>query len=118
MAAIVVMEFTPGEDKLVILDVNGSLTTLAGLFDSLLNAPHGALFLSRERDKDRSGDLSSAELDAGARVVLAIDFDVSGTSDGGGFGGYGGRLVVISFDRVTSEALNDMAVWDTLTGGS
>ena len=30
-----VMEFTPGEDKLVILDVNGSLTTLADLFDSL-----------------------------------------------------------------------------------
>ena len=30
-----VIEFTPGEDKWVILDVNGSLTTLAGFFDSL-----------------------------------------------------------------------------------
>ena len=31
-----VREFTPGEDKLVILDVNESPTTLAGLFDSLI----------------------------------------------------------------------------------
>ena len=30
-----VYEFSPGEDKLVILDVNESPTTLAGLFDSL-----------------------------------------------------------------------------------
>ena len=105
-----VREFTPGEDKLVILDVNRFPTTLAGFFDSLLNAPHDALFLG-------PGDLSSAELDAGARAFLVIDFDVRGTSDGG-FGGYGGRRVVISFDRVTSEALNDRAVWDTLTGGT
>ena len=29
-----------------------------------------------------------------------------------------GGLVYIAFDRVTSEALNDRAVWDTLTGGT
>ena len=27
-------------------------------------------------------------------------------------------MLFIYFDRVTSEALNDMAVWDTLTGGT
>ena len=112
-----VMEFTPGEDKLVILDVNGSPTTLAGLFDSLTKDAFRLRFFG-----DTNGDrnLSSSELDAGARYLIQIVFDVSGTDDGGptsGRNGSGHRLIIL-FDRVTSEALNDRAVWDTLTGGT
>ena len=112
-----VMEFTPGEDKLVILDVNGSPTTLAGLFDSLTKYAFRLRFFG-----DTNGDrnLSSSELDAGARYLIQIVFDVSGTDDGGstsGRNGSGHRLIIV-FDRVTSEALNDRAVWDTLTGGT
>ena len=112
-----VFEFTPGEDKLVILDVNGSPTTLAGLFDSLTK---DAFRLRINGDADNNGDLSSSELDAGARYLIQIVFDVSGTDDGGptsGRNGSGHRLIIV-FDRVTSEALNDRAVWDTLTGGT
>ena len=112
-----VFEFTPGEDKLVILDVNGSPTTLAGLFDSLTK---DAFQLRINGDADNNGDLSSSELDAGARYYIQIVFDVSGTDDGGptsGRNGSGHRLIIV-FDRVTSEALNDRAVWDTLTGGT
>ena len=112
-----VMEFTPGEDKLVILDVNGSPTTLADLFDSLTKDAFRLRFF-----EDTNGDrnLSSSELDAGARYLIQIVFDVSGTDDGGptsGRNGSGHRLIIL-FDRVTSEALNDRAVWDTLTGGT
>ena len=64
-----VYEFSPGEDKLVILDVNGSPTTLAGLFDSLTK---DAFRLGRHLDADNNGDLSSSELDAGARVFFQI----------------------------------------------
>ena len=107
-----VMEFTPGEDKLVILDVNGSLTTLAGFFDSV---PKDYFQLRIEGDDDGNGDLSSSELDAGARAFIEIFFDASGTDDGGS-SGYAGQRLIIYFDRVTSEALNDRAVWETLTG--
>ena len=62
-----VMEFTPGEDKLVILDVNESPTTLAGLFDS-------PIFLSISGDTDGDHNLSSSELDAGARVFYMDTF--------------------------------------------
>ena len=109
-----VFEFTPGEDKLVILDVNGSPMTLAGFFDSLTKH---RFQLRISRDADRSGDLSSSELDAGARYLIQIVFDVSGTDDGGSGANAGHRLIIL-FDRVTSEALNDRAVWDTLTGGT
>ena len=112
-----IIEFTPGEDKLVILDVNGSPTTLAGLFDSLTK---DAFQFVRNGDTNGNGNLSSAELDAGARVFLVIDFQVSGTDDGGPKppSSNAGSLLTINFDRVTSEALNDRAVWDTLTGGT
>ena len=106
-----IIEFTPGEDKLVILDVNGSLTTLAGFFDIVTKY---SFELRINGDDDRSGDLSSSELDAGARAFIRIDFDISGTSDGEP-GSSAGNLLIIYFDRVTSEALNDRAVWDTLT---
>ena len=112
-----VFEFTPGEDKLVILDVNGSPATLAGLFDSLTKDAF-RLRISGDTNGDRN--LSSSELDAGARYLIQIVFDVSGTDDGGptsGRNGSGHRLIIL-FDRVTSEALNDRAVWDTLTGGT
>ena len=75
-----VFGFTPGEDKLVILDVNGSPTTLATLFDSLTK---DAFQLRLLGDEDLSGDLSSSELDDGARVALFINFQANGTSDGG-----------------------------------
>ena len=101
-----VIEFTPGEDKLVILDVNESPTTLAGLFDSLTK---DAFLLFRYGDD---------ALDAGTRAVLFIDFQTSGTSDGGPTSNDSGASLIIYFDRVTSEALNDRAVWDTLTGGT
>ena len=106
--------FTPGEDKLVILDVNGSPTTLAGLFDSLTK---DAFQLHRLGDTDGDRNLSSSELDAGARYLIQITFQVGGPEDGGS-GRDGGRTLEIYFDRVTSEALNDRAVWDTLTGGT
>ena len=109
-----VMEFTPGEDKLIILDVNGSPTTLAGFFDSLTK---DVFQLGVAGDTDGNGDLSSSELDAGARAFIQIRFQEAGTVDGGS-GGNAGDLVIIYFDRVTSEALNDRAVWDTLTGGT
>ena len=109
-----VFEFTPGEDKLVILDVNGSPTTLAALFDSLT----GTFQLRINGDDDRSGNLSSSELDAGARFFIDIVFQASGTSDGGPTSNDSGSHLRIIFDRVTSEALNDRAVWDTLTGGT
>ena len=48
-----VFEFTPGEDKLVILDVNGSPTTLAGFLDSLTKVNFQ---LGINGDDDRSGD--------------------------------------------------------------
>ena len=108
-----VMEFTPGEDKLVILDVNGSPTTLTDLFDSL----SGNFQLGYRGDTDGDGYLSSSELDAGARAFMDIDFEADGTPDGGS-GGNAGRTLTIVFNRVTSEALNDMTVWDTLTGGT
>ena len=62
-----VIEFTPGEDKLVILDVNESPTTLAGLFDSLI-------YLSISGDANNDHNLSSSELDAGARVFIDYTF--------------------------------------------
>ena len=49
---------------------------------------------------------------------IQILFQVGGTVDGGLTSVGAGRLLIINFDRVTSEALNDMAVWDTLTGGT
>ena len=110
-----VFGFTPGEDKLVILDVNGSPTTLATLFDSLTK---DAFQLRLLGDEDLSGDLSSSELDDGARVALFINFQANGTSDGGPTSNDAGGHLRIDFDRVTSEALNDRAVWDTLTGGT
>ena len=110
-----VFGFTPGEDKLVILDVNGSPMTLAALFDNLTK---DAFELRRLGDDDRNGNLSSSELDDGARVALFINFEASGTSDGGPTSPDAGSHLRIDFDRVTSEALNDMAVWDTLTGGT
>ena len=110
-----VYEFTPGEDKLVILDVNGSPTTLAGLFDSLTK---DHFQLRRLGDDDGDRNLSSSELDDGARVFIEIVFDAGGTVDGGPTSGFAGLQLVIFFDRVTSEALNDRAVWDTLTGGT
>ena len=110
-----IMEFTPGEDKLVILDVNDSPVTLAGLFDGLKTS---RFQLGSDGDADESGDLSSSELDAGARAFLDIIFESSGTVDGGPTSGGAGGRIRIFFDRVTSEALNDMTVWDTLTGGS
>ena len=109
-----VMEFTPGEDKLVILDVNGSPTTLTDLFDSLT----GAFQLGINGDTDNDGYLSTEELDAGARAFLNIVFEASGTPDGVPTSAGAGRQLIIYFDRVTSEALEDMAVWDTLTGGT
>ena len=111
----VVREFTPGEDKLVILDVNGSPTTLASLFDSLTK---DAFQLSIDGDDDDDDYLSSSELDAGARVFLFINFDAGGTDDGVSTSNDAGSTLYIYFDRVTSEALNDRAVWDTLTGGT
>ena len=110
----VVIEFTPGEDKLVILDVNESPVTLADLFDSIAKR----FQLESMGDTDDDGDLSSSEFDAGARFFMDIIFQTGGTVDGEPTsGGAGGSLRVI-FDRVTSEALNDMAVWDTITGGT
>ena len=61
------VEFTRGEDKLVILDVNGSPTNLAGFFDSLTNGAFPELRIYG--DADRSGDLSSSELDAGFKSL-------------------------------------------------
>ena len=110
-----VYEFTPGEDKLVILDVNGSPTTLAGLFDSLTK---DHFQLRRLGDDDGDRNLSSSELDDGAKVFIEIVFDAGGTVDGGPTSGFAGLQLIIFFDRVTSEALNDRAVWDTLTGGT
>ena len=113
-----IMEFTPGEDKLVILDINGSPTTLTDFFDGLTN---GAFRVGTVGDDDRSGDLDSAELDAGARFSLVITLQSGGTADGrsldDGADPAGGAIVIL-FDRVTSEALNEMTVWDTLTGGT
>ena len=110
----VVIEFTPGEDKLVILDVNESPVTLADLFDSIAKR----FQLESMGDTDDDGSLSSSELDAGARFFLDIIFQAAGTVDGEPTsGGAGGSLRII-FDRVTSDALNGMAVWDTLTGGT
>ena len=112
-----VMEFTPGEDKLLILDVNGSPATLADFFDGLTQ---DAFQLRVLGDTDRSDDLSEEELDAGARVVLTITFQSIGTVDGGpvSTSASAGSSLRINFDRVTSEALNDMTVWDTITGGT
>ena len=107
-----VIEFTPGEDKLVILDVNGSPTTLAGLFDSLT----GTFRLGISGDTDGDFVLSSSELDAGARTFMDIVFEANG--DGDPASAEAERTFKINFDRVTSEALEDMTVWDTLTGGT
>ena len=110
-----VMEFTPGEDKLVILDINETTpTTFTGLFDSLTG---GAFQLGISGDTDGDFVLSSTELDNGARAFMYIVFEADGTPDGGS-GGNAGRTLKIVFNRVTSEALNDRAVWDTLTGGT
>ena len=111
----VVMEFTPGEDKLVILDVNESPMTLATLFDSL---PGGNFQLGIKGDTDGDFVLSSSELDAGARAFLNISLPAGGTVDGILTSNPAGGQLQINFDRVTSEALNDMTVWDTLTGGT
>ena len=110
-----VIEFTPGEDKLVILDVNESPTTLAALFDSLIIFDFR---LGIEGDEDRSGYLSSSELDAGARYSIQISFQASGRDDEDPASATAGGTLTIFFDRVTSKALNDRAVWDTLTGGT
>ena len=110
-----VMEFTPGEDKLVILDINGSPTTLTDLFDSLTKF---RFELGINGDNDGDGDLSDSELDAGARFFIYIVFQASGTVDGILTSNPAGGQVQINFDRVTSEALNGLAVWDTLTGGT
>ena len=110
-----VMEFTPGEDKLVILDVNGSPVTLAGFFTALAT---DRFQLGSEGDTDGTGDLSDSELDAGARAFIDIVFQSGGTVDGGPTSGGAGGQIRIFFDRVTSEALNDMSTWDTLTGGT
>ena len=111
----VVMEFTPGEDKLVILDVNESPVTLATLFDSL---PGGNFQLGISGDTDGDFVLSSSELDAGARAFLNISLPAGGTVDGILTSNPAGGQLQINFDRVTSEALNDMDTWDTLTGGT
>ena len=71
MVTDVVREFTPGEDKLVILDVNGSPTTLAGLFDRLTKY---SFELRRHGDTNDDYYLSSSELDAGARAYIEIRF--------------------------------------------
>ena len=116
-----VIEFTPGDDKLVILDVNESPMTLAALFASL---PGGNFQLGiNEEDFTDDGaiidfTLSDSELDAGARAFLVISLPASGTIDGNPTSNPAGSQLRILFDRVTSEALNDMTVWDTLTGGS
>ena len=109
-----VIEFTPGEDKLVILDINASPTTLTDLFDSLT----GAFQLGISGDTDGDFDLSSSELDAGARAFMDIVFEANGTPDGDPASATAGLTFKINFDRTTSEALNDMTVWDTLTGGT
>ena len=110
-----IIEFTPGEDKLVILDVNESPTTLAGFYDSLIKF---RFQLRRHGDDDRSGYLSSSELDAGARYAIQISFEASGRDDEDPASATAGGTLTIFFDRVTSKALNDRAVWDTLTGGT
>ena len=116
-----VREFTPGEDKLVIMDVNESPMTLAALFASL---PAGVFQLGiNEQDFVDEGavidfTLSDIELDAGARAFLFISLSSSGTIDGNPTSSPAGARLEIYFDRVTSEALNDMTVWDTITGGS
>ena len=110
-----VIEFSPGEDKLVILDVNGSLTTFTDFFDSLTK---DAFRLDYRGDTDGDFVLSSSELDAGARFFLFINFDAGGTDDGVSTSNDAENLLRINFDRVTSEALNDITVWDTLTGGT
>ena len=110
-----IMEFTPGEDKLVILDVNGSPVTLAGFFTALAT---DRFQLGSEGDTDGTGDLSESELDAGARAFMDIVFQSGGTVDGEPTSGGAGGQIRVFFDRVTSEALNDMANWDTLTGGT
>ena len=69
-------------------------------------------------DDDDDHNLSSSELDAGARYFIQIFFQSEGTHDGGPTSLGTGHLLEIHFDRVTSEALNDRAVWDTLTGGT
>ena len=110
-----VIEFTPGEDKLVILDVNGTPTTLTDFFDALTK---DAFQLGINGDDDSDGNLDSSELDAGARAFIAIVFQAGGTVDGEAASNAAGGTLTINFDRVTTEALNDMAVWDTLTGGT
>ena len=109
-----VIEFTPGEDKLVILDINGSPTTLTDLFDSLT----GAFQLGISGDTDGNFVLSSTELDHGARAFMDIVFEANGTPDGDPASATAGLTFKINFDRVTSEALNDAVVWDALTGGT
>ena len=110
-----VIEFTPGEDKLVILDVNGTPTTLTDFFDALTK---DAFQLGINGDDDSDGNLDSSELDAGARAFIAIVFQAGGTVDGEAASNAAGGTLTINFDRVTTEALNDMTVWDTLTGGN
>ena len=114
-----VIEFTPGDDKLVILDVNESPMTLAALFASL---PGGNFQLGINEEEFDGAiidfTLSDSELDAGARAFLVISLPASGTIDGNPTSNPAGSQLRILFDRVTSEALNDMTVWDTLTGGS
>ena len=110
-----VIEFSPGEDKLVILDVNGSLTTFTDFFDSLTK---DAFQLVYRGDTDGDFVLSSSELDAGARFFIDIVFQSGGTDDGVSTSTEAENLLRINFDRVTSEALNDITVWDTLTGGT
>ena len=106
-----ITDFTPGEDKLVIADIESTTVDLANFFSLT-----GSLQLSLDGDDDFSGDLSAEELGDGARYFLIIGFKNSGTDDGGS-GGNAGATVRVFFDLATSEALNG-ALYDTITGGT
>ena len=112
-----IKEFTRGEDKLIIADVNSTTTTLANLFSGLGRSDF-QLSISGDDNSDKT--LSNGELSAGGRYSLAITFDTSGTNDGALFvnssANNAGKTLTITFDRATSEYLN--STWDTLTGGT
>ena len=74
-----IKEFTRGEDKLIIADVNSTTTTLANLFSGLGRSDF-QLSISGDDNSDKT--LSNGELSAGGRYSLAITFDTSGTNDG------------------------------------
>ena len=112
-----IKEFTRGEDKLIIADVNSTTTTLANLFSGLGRSDF-QLSISGDDNSDKT--LSNGELSAGGRYSLAITFDTSGTNDDAlrvnSSTNDAGKTLTITFDRTTSEYLN--STWDTLTGGT